>query len=124
MTEDKKTIGLTPENRSVMEQIMEKGFFRDQKDAALLAMAYAINKEVSPGNFEGTNTIWNVGSLDPEGEVRSLVGNLFPDVNTPYRLAEYLINAGLALMGSEMATDPGLDLTDFLEKAQASFPSK
>src|SRR5437588_2992961 len=118
MTEDKKTIGLTPENRSVMEQIMEKGFFRDQKDAALLAMAYAINKEVSPGNFEGTNTIWNVGSLDPEGEVRSLVGNLFPDVNTPYRLAEYLINAGLALMGSEMATDPGLDLTDFLEKAQ------
>jgi hypothetical protein len=32
MIDDKKTIGLTPENRSVMDQIMEKGFFREQKE--------------------------------------------------------------------------------------------
>ena len=123
MIEDKKTIGLTPENRSVMDQIMDKGFFREQKDAALFAMAYAINQGVPTGNCEGANTIWNVGSLDPEGEIRSLVGNLFPDVAVPYRLTEYLINKGLALMGSRMAADPALDLTDFLEREQAGFPS-
>jgi hypothetical protein len=121
MIDDKKTIGLTPENRSVMDRIMEKEFFREQKDAALFAMAYAINQDVVAGNCEGANTIWNVGSLDPEGEVRSLVGNLFPDVVLPYRLTEHLINAGLALIGARMAADPGLDLTDFLEKEQASF---
>jgi hypothetical protein len=121
MIDDKKTIGLTPENRSVMDRIMEKEFFREQKDAALFAMAYAINQGVPAGNCEGANTIWNVGSLDPEGEIRSLVGNLFPDVVLPYRLTEHLINAGLALIGARMAADPGLDLTDFLEKEQASF---
>jgi hypothetical protein len=117
MTEDKKTIGLTPENRSVMEQIMDKGFFRDQKDAALFAMGYAINRGIELGSAEGTNTIWNVGSLDPDGEIRLLVGNLFPDTSTPYRLVESFVNAGLAHIGSRMIKEPGMDLNDLLRES-------
>ena len=114
MTEDKKTIGLTTENRSVMDRIMDKGFFRDQKDAAMFAMAYAIEQGIRAGNSEGANTIWNVGSLDPDGEIRVLISNLFPDTSTPYRLLEFFVNAGLAQIGVRMDKEPGIDITDFL----------
>jgi hypothetical protein len=117
MTEDKKTIGLTPENRSVMEHIMDKGFFRDQKDAAMFAMAYAIRQGVHPGNAEGTNTIWNVGSLDPDGEIRTLIGNLFPETSTPYRVVESFVNAGLLHIGSRIDKEPGIEITDLLGEA-------
>jgi hypothetical protein len=114
MIEDKKTIGLTPENRSVMDRIMEIGFFRDQKDAAMFAMAYAIGQATRPGNSEGAGTIWNVGSLDPDGEIRILIGNLFPDTSTPYRLLEFFVNAGLTQLGERMDKEPGMEITDFL----------
>src|ERR1700721_3338600 len=117
MTEDKKTIGLTPENRSVMEHIMDKGFFRDQKDAAMFAMAYAIRQGLHPGNAEGTNTIWNVGSLDPDGEIRMLIGNLFPETATPYRVVESFVNAGLLHIGSRIDKEPGIEITDLLGDA-------
>ena len=114
MSEDKKTIGLTAENRSVMDRIMDKGFFRDQKDAAMFAMAYAIEQGIRAGNSEGANTIWNVGSLDPDGEIRVLISNLFPDTSTPYRLLEFFVNAGLAQMRVRMDKEPGMEMTDFL----------
>ena len=114
MTEDKKTIGLTTENRSVMDRIMDKGFFRDQKDAAMFAMAYAIEQGIRAGNSEGTNTIWNVGTLDPDGEIRVLISNLFPDTSTPYRVLEFFVNTGLAQIGVRMDNEPGIDITDFL----------
>jgi hypothetical protein len=114
MIDDKKTIGLTTENRSVMERIMDKGFFRDQKDAAMFAMAYAIGHGVPPGNSEGANTIWNVGSVDPDGEIRVLMGNLFRDTLTPYRLLEFFVNAGLTQMGARMEKEPGMEISDFL----------
>jgi len=114
MSEDKKTIGLTAENRSVMDRIMDKGFFRDQKDAAMFAMAYAIEQGIRAGNSEGANTIWNVGSLDPDGEIRVLISNLFPDTSTPYRLLEFFVNAGLAQMGVRMEKEPGMEMDDFL----------
>src|SRR3984957_10595704 len=117
MTEDKKTIGLTLEGRSVMERIMDKGFFRDQKDAAMFAMAYAIRQGVHPGNAEGTNTIWNVGSLDPDGEVRTLIGNLFPETSTPSRVVASFFNAGLLHIGSLIDKDPGIEVTDLLADA-------
>jgi hypothetical protein len=117
MTEDKKTIGLTAENRSVMERIMDKGFFRDQKDAAMFAMAYAIRQGLQPGNAEGTNTIWNVGSLDPDGEIRILIGNLFPETATPYRVVESFVNAGLMQIGFRMDKEAGIEITDLLGEA-------
>jgi hypothetical protein len=114
MPEDKKTIGLTLESRSVMERIMDKGFFRDQKDAAMFAMAYAIKQGLHPANAESTNTIWNVGSLDPDGEIRVLIGNLFPDASTPYRVVESYVNAGLLHIGSRMDNEPRVEITDLL----------
>jgi hypothetical protein len=114
MIEDKKTVGLTPENRSVMEHIMDRGFFRDQKDAAMFAMAYAIRQGIQPGSAEGTNTIWNVGSLDPDGEIRMLIGNLFPGTSTPYRVVEAFVNAGLSDIGSRIEKEPGIEITDLL----------
>lgn len=124
MTEDKKTIGLTLENRSIMERIMDKGLFRDQKDAAMFAMAYAIGQGIPPGSSEGTNTIWNVGSLDPDGEIRVLIGNLFPDTSTPYRLLEFFVNAGLAHMGARMEKEPGMEITDFLSDSSVAAAGK
>lgn len=115
MSEDKKTVGLTSENRSIMDQLMDRGFFREQKDAAMFAMAYAIRQGISPGASEGTNTIWNVGSLDPDGEIRTLISNLFQDTSTPYRLLECFVNAGLADIGARMEKEPGMEITDVLD---------
>jgi hypothetical protein len=112
--EDKKTIGLTAENRAVMERLMSKEVFRHDKDMALFAMSYAIRQDSALGSFEGTGTIWNVGSLDPTGDIRVLLGNLFPDTVTPYRLLESLINTGMSEIGSRLREDPGMDVTDLL----------
>ncbi len=114
MIEDKKTVGLTPTNRAIMEEIFAKGLFHDQKDIAKFAMAFAINQGIPPGNVEGSGTVWNTGSLDEGSEIRNLILTLFPGNDAPYRMMEGLINAGLSAIAEVMKSDPSLELMDLM----------
>lgn len=112
MIADKKTIGMTAEGRKVMDTIMEKGLFDDMMPAAKFAMSLAINNGVAMGQLEGADTTWNIGSFDPDGEMRGIITAFYPSTKTPYRLIEYLVNTGLGILGRQLAANPNLDLTD------------
>lgn len=117
METDKKTIGLTESNKVFIQDLIDKGWFEDKLDAARLAMAIAIREGIEPlVSIDGDSpeTVWNVGSFDPDGELRNVIPILFPSVDAPYRLVEYFLNRGLQLI-SEMIKDPSFELHQLLE---------
>lgn len=95
MAADKKTIGISKTNAAALNTLVAAGRFGSELDAAKFAMAYAIKIGLPAGTAEGTETKWNVGSVDPDGSLRSLLEALFPTSSEPYRLAEYLMNEGI-----------------------------
>lgn len=108
MIPDRRTIGLNPKSREVVEKI--KMYFMDQKDAAKFAMALAMNEQLEPGTTEGADTTWNIGTFDPDGTVRQLIEALYPNVEGPYRAVEYFINAGFDIIASHLGSNSYLDL--------------
>lgn len=98
MSVDKKTIGIAKGNLAALAALVESGKFASELDAAKFAMAYAVRSGVSAGATEGADTKWNVGSVDPDGSLRSLIEALYPDATEPYRLAEYFMNEGVKLL--------------------------
>ena len=66
---------------------------------------------------EGTTTKWNVGSFDPDSQLRSLIDALYLDVDQPYRLLEFLIDDGLHRVGEHMESVGELDVIALLDEA-------
>src|SRR5262245_23577281 len=108
MASDKKTIGITKGNATALVQLVAAGHFASELDAAKFAMAHAIKSGVQSGTAEGAETKWNVGSVDPDGSMRSLLEALFPDTDEPYRLAEYLMNEGVRLLTAKLGSSADL----------------
>src|ERR1700693_5396391 len=108
MAEDKKTIGLTDANKSILDQIVEKAGFKRDMDAAKFAFALAISRGCEPGQVEGAGTIWNVGSFDEGGDLKALIQNLFPAADAPYRALESLVNSGFGLLAAELKANPSV----------------
>lgn len=105
-TNDKRTIGITSANEKNLAALVLAGNFGSELDAAKFALAYAIRNDVPPGTAEGSNTKWNIGTVDGDGSLRSVVEAVFDGVTEPYRLIEYLINEGLTRLGSDDAIPP------------------
>jgi hypothetical protein len=95
MGTDKRTIGISNSNHGGLVALVRAGHFGSELDAAKFAMAFAIRQGAAVGSTEGADTKWNVGSLDPDGSLRSLIETFYPDVPEPYRLAEHLMNEGI-----------------------------
>lgn len=108
MSTDKNTIGVTKENGEFLDDVISRDLFNDQIDAAKFGLSLAIREGVAAGEASGVDTKWNVGSFDKDGHLRSVLAAIYPDVETPYRLAEYLINQGLGLLKTHLAENPDL----------------
>ncbi len=106
MDTDKKTIGIRRDNNETLQRLLLDGQFNSELDAAKFAMAHAIKKGAEPGRVDGIDTKWNVGSVDADGNLRTLLEAFYPDVNEPFRLMEFLMNKGL----SELAGSTGQKL--------------
>ena len=121
MAEDKRTIGVTEAADGVLAVMVEQGHFSDGIDAAKFAMALAINAGANADDrdltVEGTTTKWNVGSFDPDSQLRSLIDALYPDVGQPYRLLEFLIDDGLHRVSEHMESVGELDVIALLDEA-------
>ena len=121
MAEDKRTIGVTETADGVLAVMVEQGHFSDGIDAAKFAMALAINAGANANErdltVEGTTTKWNVGSFDPDSQLRSLIDALYPDVDQPYRLLEFLIDDGLHRVSEHMESVGELDVIALLDEA-------
>jgi hypothetical protein len=113
MASDKKTIGITEANAAALERLVSAGRFGSELDAAKFAMAYAINAGVALGSTDGAGTKWNVGSVDPDGSLRSLLEALCPESTEPYRLAEHLMNEGIKGLAAKLGASEDLYETLF-----------
>ena len=120
MSEDKKTIGLTDQAKATMDRVVATSGFKRDMDAAKFAFAFAIEKGCEPAAVEGTGTIWNVGTLDEGGELKTLVENLFPAVQEPYGALEALMNQGFSLLEAEMAASSGLRVEEIIKRCTTS----
>jgi hypothetical protein len=107
--EDKKTIGITDHGELTLGSMVETGHFIDAIDAAKFAMGLAVRsgkgERVSNPTVEGAGTKWNVGSFDPDNDLQTLLSALYPSVEAPYRLLEYLIDEGLRLVAAQGVFD-------------------
>jgi hypothetical protein len=112
MSVDKKTIGIAKANLAALASLVEGGNFASELDAARFAMAYAVRAGLPPGTSEGADTKWNVGSVDPDGTLRSLIEALCPGASEPYRLVEFFMNEGIKMLASRRAA--GRDVYDEL----------
>ena len=112
MSEDRKTIGLTKATRGILDQIMQKDWFKDRSDAAKFALAVAVNAGTKPGDTDGAETVWSTTIIEPE--LRDTVRVLFPDADMPYKAIESLINTGLEIIGKHMEERGDLVLTELM----------
>ena len=122
MAEDKRTIGVTESADRVLAVMVERGYFADGIDAAKFAMALAINSGANANErdltVEGTTTKWNVGSFDPDSQIRSLINALYPDIGQPYRLLEFLIDDGLRRVSEHIESVGEFDMISLLDEAE------
>lgn len=105
MADDKINIGLSQEANQIADKLEQTGFFEDRLSIAKFALAYAVKnglddnyQNIRIGETSGTK--WNIGSVDNDHYLRDLVLSLYPDVSTPYRLIEILMNIGLIGIGN------------------------
>lgn len=113
MATDKKTIGITKANAAALAALVSAGRFGSELDAAKFAMAFAIKEGATAGSTDGAETKWNVGSVDPDGSMRSLLEALCPDSSEPYRLAEHLMNEGIRRLTTQLGATGDLYETLF-----------
>jgi len=116
LSNDKTTIGLTNENKVILERIKEKNYFKDEMDIAKFAMSYAIlfgSDEIYTASGYGTK--WNVGTFDNKNKLRTLLSILLPENSEPYRQVEELSNKGLFLIGKHIEGNNDLFLEEILQ---------
>lgn len=116
MAEDINTIGLTHSNKEVMYRIMQFNIFKEQQQVAKFTMSLAINNGIEPGETEGAETVWNVGTFDKSGELRSIIPAIFPGTQMPYRLVEYMINEGLKIIDEHLYKNNDLDIIELMSQ--------
>jgi hypothetical protein len=68
-------------------------------DAYRLAIAVALGRDLDvPSEMQGVETMFNVGSLDRDGNLRALVLARAPDAGRPYEYAERLAEVGMRFL--------------------------
>ena len=100
-TEITKTVGLTEETHGMLQRLKENKVFDEMSDGYRLGIALSISKggAAAPEDIK-TRTFLNIGSLDPDGSIRDLITELYPEhAYKPYAYAERLAEAGVAEMG-------------------------
>lgn len=101
---DRRQIGLTPAGKRTIATLTDDlAWFAEGQEAGRFALAYAVREGVPAGNAAGVDTVWSVDGFDASGEIRALLGALYPDSQTPVRLMEHLINEGLRLIAARVA---------------------
>ena len=114
--EDVVTLGLSTQAHSILKRLKDQRYFAEMVDAFRFAIAYSIACDIAPADQAsgGRQTIFNVGTLDPDGSIRAAVSAICPEgAKTPYRLAERLAEAGILALG-RAAEDGTLSLVDLV----------
>lgn len=96
-SQDDVTVGLTEETHSALQRLKEDKIFTEMTHAYRLGIALAIARDAIAEEGLKTRTFVNVGTLDPDGSIRTLITELYPEsVDRPYAFAERLAEWGVA----------------------------
>ena len=112
-----RTVGLTRAGRDRLRRLKEDGHFAEMIDAYRFAVAMALANGANPSAPEGERvTMFNVGTLDPEGLFAAGVVALCDlEGESPYRAMERLAEWGsleLERLVDEHGTGPVADLAE------------
>lgn len=105
MDGDKDVIGLTADSQRYLQEMEDRGWFAEGQDIARFALAYAVRANAASGNAKQVETRWAAGNFDKTGEIRAVLGALYPNNSTPVRLMEHLVNEGLRMLHSRVTSD-------------------
>lgn len=112
-------IAFTEPGAQAARRLVDRFPFAELIDAARIGIAYALREQVSldrPSDFgSATGSNFNVGSVDPGGELRDLLIALHPEINEdPYRILETLMSLGVLALDERVAAGQILSLRDLI----------
>ena len=118
--DDRRTLGVTAEGAEALEEVMSTGWFTEEMDAYRVAISLAFANDLLKDSSEmtGTSTKWNIGTLDPDDVLLSMV-LAFSDEHLarPYAHAEARAAAGLVYLKRRLV-DEKAELADILMNPQ------
>lgn len=104
--QDRKNIGLPKNSFHLLEELVSSTpWFDQQQDAYRLAIVIALARGWKPSadSTETFETKFSVGGVDPERELRALIGAYAPDSgDKPYDYAQRLALAGVQYLHKEL----------------------
>ena len=100
-------ISLSEPAGAAMAYIAQKFPFKENMALTQLGLAYAIRMELGPvrdAAFAKPASVqnMNLGSFDPNNEIRNLLKVLYPDQGDPAIIAETLMNVGLLKLEADI----------------------
>lgn len=115
----RRNIAFTPTATVAAKRLQDRFPFEDLIDVARVATAYALREDTSltrPADFGSANgSNFNVGSVDPKGELRDLLLALYPEIDEdPYRVVETLMTLGAIALDDRLAAGEVLSLSDLI----------
>lgn len=106
MKEDNVAVGLTEATHTILLRMKKDGIFNELQDGYRFGIAFAIACGIIADENIKTRSMLNVGSLDKDGSLRSLIMEIYPNNDDkPYSIAERLGEAGLAELGRRYESD-------------------
>lgn len=110
------TVGLTESGHEHLQELKELGHFAEMADAYRFAVALALaHNQCAPQ--ANRRTIFNVGTVDPDGLLAAAIESLVADRNEPvYRLLERFAEWGVEELYRQIGRNPSA-LSDLLQEA-------
>ncbi len=112
-------IAFTPEAEEAGRRLVDRFPFGGLVDVARVGVAFALREKLPVerderfGPANGSN--YNVGSIDPQGELRELLLALYPEITEdPYRVIETLMSVGTLELDRRVAAGEILSLRDLI----------
>ena len=114
------TVGLSDAAHAQLKSLKDREYFAEMADAYRFAIGLALAHGVAPGPVAGSRqTIFNVGTLDPDRLIHLAVATLREPTDEPvYRSAERLAEWGVVEL-SRRADTGTLSLAEVLAEADA-----
>jgi hypothetical protein len=117
-TEEPIDVGLSIGSHTYLKRFKDEKIFHEMRDGYRFAISYALNKGVKPPTIDGEKkTTFNIGTLDPTGEIKQAIVVLNPDLEGPiYKYAEHLAEWGMREFIKMYKKNQRLDLVEIVKK--------
>ena len=101
-------VGLSPNGKAVLKEMEDQGVIGTQLDGYLLAIALAVKAGLQPSAERASEreTMYSMGSVDPDGNLRLMIRELYPQASSwAARAAESLAEQGVSLLANHKIGD-------------------